>query len=63
MVNKQRGNEMIKFNVYAGNMLCGWLTVVIGHSHNYLSRSNSVICHRYAIGKVAGYKHLRLERV
>jgi len=53
----------MRFKAFAGNMFVGYLSVVPGFSHNFISRSNQVVCHRYALGRVAGYKQLRLERV
>ena len=54
---------MLKFKVYAGQMYCGLLTVLPGHSHNFLDRDNNIDCSFDAVAKVSGYKHLRLVRI
>lgn len=54
---------MLRFKIYAGNMYCGLLTVLPGLTHNFLSRSNQIICSYDAIDRVINYKHLKLVKI
>ena len=48
----------MKFNIYAGNMYCGTLTVTGDGAHCFYNREDIQL----PVARITGYKQLRLVR-
>jgi len=51
------------FKIWAGNMYCGVLAVGGIYGHTFYSVSTIQYRRRNRVAKIAGYKHLKLEKI